>query len=103
MKHRKPPSLLALKQQLCLLLLPFRRRPALFHQWHMKYGEFKHSFGFLLRKYLRDCNPKAIVGGGPRCHLSSLRLQEIDVLHFATNNIGRGNQSTPHEAPVSLY
>lgn len=44
--------------------------------------------------------PNAIAG--PRCHLSSLRLQEMDVLHFAAHNIGRGNQSTPQRASVAV-
>lgn len=39
---------------------------------------------------------------GPRCHLSSFRLREMDVLHFAAHNIGRGNQSTPQRASVAV-
>lgn len=32
---------------------------------------------------------------GPRCHMSSFRLLEMDVLHFSSHNICRGNRSSP--------
>lgn len=39
---------------------------------------------------------------GPSCHMSSFRLQEMDVLHFAAHNICRGNHPIPQRACAAV-
>lgn len=39
---------------------------------------------------------------GPSCYMSSFRLREMDVLHFAAHNICRGNHSAPQRARAAV-
>lgn len=60
---------------------------------------FKHSFWSVNQwDFVRQTKQQPNPIRGPSCHMSSFRLQEMDVLHFTAYNICRGNHSTPQRA-----